>query len=47
MESNTNSTGLAHKSRNLLYELATGNDGPVPHPQGHVLVEAITAVLNP
>ncbi|MDA8746075.1 hypothetical protein N9N28_15735 [Rubripirellula amarantea] len=31
IESNTNATGLAHKARNLIVQLATGKEEPYPH----------------
>jgi len=46
IESNTNATGLAHKSRALLHELATGGEWPFPHPEGEVLVEALSSQLQ-
>ena len=34
MESNTNSTGLAHKTRGLLIEIVSAQQAPYPHPAG-------------
>lgn len=46
-ESNTNSTGLAHKTRGLLHEIATGNTGPYPHPASAQLIQAIKQARMP
>ena len=43
MESNTNSTGLAHKTRNLLWELATGEFISRTHPRCQDLLKALQA----
>lgn len=41
MESNTNATGLAHKTRSLLIEMATGQAAPHPHKNGNLFLEGI------
>ena len=41
IESNTNSTGLAHKTRGLLREIAIGDLGPYSHPNGQDLIDAL------
>ncbi|MCM8536282.1 MAG: hypothetical protein NE334_10125 [Lentisphaeraceae bacterium] len=41
IEGNTNSTGLAHKIRLLLYSLATGEPGPFKHAKAMVFVEGL------
>jgi hypothetical protein len=41
VESNSNSTGLAHKTRSLLIGLLTGQDEPHPHPAGRKLAEQL------
>lgn len=38
VESNTNATGLVHKTRMLLIEFLTGQPGPHPHPAGEALL---------
>lgn len=43
VESDTNATGLAHKTRGLLIEFLTGRPFPHPHPRGVVLLEALGA----
>jgi len=40
-ESNTNASGLAHKTRGLMIELLTGKAPPHPHPRGKALIEAL------
>ncbi len=41
VESNTNSTGLAHKTRMLLYQMTTGQEGPFDHPRSGDFIEAL------
>lgn len=43
VESNSNATGLAHITRNILIEFLTGDSPPFPHPAGQTLVEALDA----
>jgi hypothetical protein len=44
VESNTNATGLMHKTRMLLIELLTGKPGPHGHARGGDLVQALRSV---
>lgn len=41
LESNTNATGLAHRTRNLLYELATGRDEARGHAKSGDILRAL------
>ncbi len=43
VESNSNATGLAHITRNILIEFLTGDSPPFAHPAGQTLVEALDA----
>jgi hypothetical protein len=46
IEGDTNATGLAHKSRMLLHEMARNRKGPAPHPRAPELVEALRKRLK-
>jgi hypothetical protein len=41
IEGNTNATGLAHKTRSLLYELVIGENGPCPHGRSQDLIQTL------
>jgi len=47
VESNTNATGLAHKTRGLLIEFLTGDPFPHPHARGGVLLDALDSGDRP
>ncbi|MCM8531928.1 MAG: hypothetical protein NE330_12255 [Lentisphaeraceae bacterium] len=44
IEGNTNSTGLAHKIRLLLYTLATGKPGPFDHPKAAIFIKGLEEI---
>jgi hypothetical protein len=47
LEGNTNATGLAHKTRALLYELALGKEEEaLPHPRSTELAAALNAAAT-
>ena len=46
LEGNTNSTGLAHKIRDILYTMVSGKSSPHPHPKGHIYIEGLKSYFN-
>ncbi|MEK6481794.1 hypothetical protein WJR50_29895 [Catalinimonas sp. 4WD22] len=47
VESNSNATGLAHMTRNILIEFLTGESPPFPHPAGSALVKDLDMASRP
>lgn len=47
VESNSNATGLAHMTRNILIEFLTGESPPFPHPAGPALVKDLDVASRP